>query len=109
MKATSQFVSRINIDNQLVRVKLNHDINVYPQEYNGIDFFVYRDCWRHLWYAIESQSGNSIVTNCYTKKNCIKQAYEWIDGYEGLNIIIQRAVKRAIEGKMISQDEYKEV
>ena len=73
MKATNQFVTRTTSDGSFIKVILNHDHNVYPQEYKGIHFFIHRDHWSGLWNAIEERSGSSIVADYHTKKRMFKK------------------------------------
>ena len=106
MKATNQFVSRTTSDGSFVKVKLNHDHNVYSHEYKGVNFFVYRDPWYKLWYGIESRSGSSIAEDHRTKKECVKHAHRWIDDTKHIAEIVQTRVDTLKSAKMVSQDEY---
>ena len=106
MKATTEFVTRVTSEGSFIKVILNHDHNVYPQEYKGINFFIHRDHWAGLWNAIESKTGSSIVVGYYTKKECFKYALLYIDNTIDIDKMIQHQINLTRSAKTIYMDEY---
>ena len=106
MKATNQFVTRTTSDGSFIKVILNHDHNVYQYQHKDIDFFIHRDHWSGLWNAIEERSGSSIVTDYYTKKECLKDTLSCIDNMTDIDKAIEHQVELTRSARIVNMDEY---
>ena len=106
MKATDQFVTRAEVDGSFVKVVLSPDRNVYLYQHKGVNFFIHRDHWSGLWNAIESRSGSSIVTDYYTKKECLKCAMQYINDVLNIGEAIKHQLDLTRSATVMSEDEY---
>ena len=97
-----------------IKVMLNPDVKIYPNEYKGINFFVSKDILNKStgWRATEIKSGSSVERYPYrhsTKKECIEEARNTIDimGDE-LNTTIDELIEKYPFDKVMAQDSYME-
>ena len=70
-------------DGREVKVLLDKDTNIYPAEYKGIKFYIYRNIDTKYWTVVETSTGLSFANFFHiTKKIAIQNAKDFIDKYE---------------------------
>jgi hypothetical protein len=97
-----------------IKVLLNPDVKIYPNEYKGIKFFVSKDVLNKStgWRTTEIKSGASVERYPYrhnTKKGCIAEAHTTIDALgDRINGFIDEIVESYPFDEMMTQDAYME-